>query len=185
MRHFDTGAVLRIAHGRRTTETLREIAPEMNIEDEVALLERLESEETRGLNVVPGAAELVRPLGDREWAIVTSGSPKVALFRMRHCGVPTPRVFITAHDVTSGKPAPDGYLAAARALQLAPSDCLVIEDTPAGIAAGKAAGATVLAVEGTTDAASLHQADRIARRLSEIQVRRIDGAKFAVSPSGA
>ena len=184
MRDFDPGAVLRIAHGRRTNETLREIAPGMDIDAEVALLESLESVEARGLNVVPGAAELVRQLKEGEWAIVTSGSPKVALFRMRHCGIPTPRVFVTAHDVANGKPAPDGYLAAARELEQAPGDCLVIEDTPAGVAAGKSAGAKVLAVEGTTDAGSLDRADRITNRLSAIHVRHIDGGKIVVSLSG-
>lgn len=179
LRKFDPGSVLRIAHGRRTSETIREIAPQMDVDTEVALLERLESEETRGLHVVAGAVELVHALKAREWAIVTSGSPKVALMRMRYCGIPTPEVFVTAHDVRQGKPAPDGYLAAARELKVAPHECLVIEDSAAGIASGKAAGAMVIAV--APDASEPAEADRIAEKLSDIHVRRLPGAELAVS----
>ena len=57
-----------------------------------------------------------------------------------------PPVMITSDDVTVGKPDPEPYLRAATLLGVDPSDCLVIEDAPAGIAAGRAAGAAVLAV---------------------------------------
>lgn len=56
-------------------------------------------------------------------------------------------VVITACDVNRGKPAPDVYLETARQLQVLPADCLVFEDVPAGIMAGKNAGMTVCAVE--------------------------------------
>ena len=77
------------------------------------------------------------------------GSRRLATSRLTHGGLPLPRVLVTAEDVERGKPDPQPYLAAAAALGVEPSRCLVVEDAPAGIAAGKAAGAAVLAVTTT------------------------------------
>jgi len=165
-------ALLQLAHGRRTSESLPEIAPHLDLATEVASLERIESEEVRGLFPVRGARELLDALRSHEWAIVTSGSPKVALTRMRVGGIPIPGVFVTANDVQRGKPAPDGYLSAASRLGVAPNDCVVIEDTSAGVAAGKAAGMQVIAVLGTETPDALGDADTIAATLVDITAQR-------------
>ena len=162
--------LLTLAHGRRTIESIPEIAPHLDVATEVALLERIETEETRGLFPIEGARELLDSLRPEQWAIVTSGSAKVALARMRYCAIPTPRVFVTANDVTNGKPAPDGYLAAARGLGIPAVDCIVLEDTSAGIASGKAGGMRVIAIEGTEQTDRLAQAEGVARRLADIRV---------------
>ncbi len=173
--------LLKLAHGRRTSESLPEIAPHLDVATEVALLEQIESEETRGLLPIDGAIELLHTLKPDQWAIVTSGSPKVALARMRFCAIPTPGVFITALDVQSGKPAPDGYLAAAKRLGVRPAECVVVEDTRAGIASGKSGGMNVIAVEGTEQPEGLAQADVVAARLADIQVKHLDGNRIRLS----
>lgn len=75
--------------------------------------------------------------------------------RLVAAGLPVPEVLVAAGDVSVGKPDPQGYLKAAAALGYAPERCLVIEDAPAGILAGVASGATVLAVATSHDAADL------------------------------
>jgi len=165
--------LMKLAHGRRTSESLPEIAPHLDVATEVAFLEKIESEETRGLFPIAGAHALLQSLPSDRWAIVTSGSDKVALSRMRHCGIPKPDVFITALDVQTGKPAPDGYLAAAAKLGVPPEECVVVEDTRAGIASGKAGGMKVVAVEGTENLADLVKADVVAKKLSDIRVERL------------
>ncbi len=174
-------SLLKLAHGRRTVESLPEIAPHLDVATEVALLERIESEETRGLFPINGALELLQPLLPEQWAIVTSGSAKVALARMRFCAIPTPVVFVTALDVHNGKPAPDGYLAAAKRLGVPAADCVVVEDTQAGISSGKSAGMNVIAVEGTEQPDGLLQADIVARKLADIRVEQLDGNRIRLS----
>jgi sugar-phosphatase len=90
---------------------------------------------------------------------------------MAHVGLPAPDVFITADDVTRGKPAPDGYLLAARRLDLDPAECVVIEDAPAGIQAGKAAGMRVIAVGTTLTKDALTLADAVIGQLAEIRLQ--------------
>ncbi len=176
-------ALLALAHGRRTNESIPEIAPHLDVATEVAFLEQIESEETRGLLPIDGAVDLLRALRPEQWAIVTSGSAKVALSRMRFCGIPTPNVFITALDVKRGKPAPDGYLAAAAKLGVPAEECIVVEDTRAGIKSGKAGGMKVIAVEGTEKDGGLAEADLVAGRLTDIRVAAVEGNRIRVSVS--
>ena len=174
-------ALLQLAHGRRTSESLPEIAPHLDVATEVANLERIESEMTRGLFPVSGAQALLKALGPGQWAIVTSGSAKVALARMKYCGIPTPSVFVTANDIKNGKPAPDGYLTAAERLGIPPAECIVIEDTRAGIASGKAGRMTVIAVDGTEKAEALQQADSVAGKLANIRVQPMSEQRLLVT----
>lgn len=156
---LDPAPFIRIAHGRRTSETIRTVAPELDVAVEVAALDRMEERETAGLHPVPGADGLVRTLPDSRWAIVTSGSHRVASLRLGVVGLPVPEVFITSDAVRQGKPAPDGYLAAAARLGLEPGDCVAVEDSPPGIAAARAAGMRVIALLTTHQAGDLAQAD--------------------------
>jgi mannitol-1-/sugar-/sorbitol-6-phosphatase len=80
------------------------------------------------------------------WAVVTSGTRLLATARLAAAGLPAPTVLFAADDVPRGKPDPAGYRQAAEALGLPPSDCVVLEDSPAGIAAGVAAGAAIVGV---------------------------------------
>jgi sugar-phosphatase len=168
---LDAAAILRVAHGRRTSETVREVAPHLDAAAEAGVLDALEEVEERGISEAPGARELLAGLSPRQWAVVTSGSPGVARLRLRVGRIPQPPVLITGADVRRGKPDPEGYLRAAAVLEYEPSTCMVIEDTPAGVAAGKAAGMAVLAVRGTYPDARLAGAgaDGIVDSLAQVR----------------
>jgi sugar-phosphatase len=106
------------------------------------------------------------------WAVATSGPRADATARLRQAGLPIPGVLICAEDVVHGKPAPDAYLMAAAALAAAPSDCVVVEDAPAGIQAARAAGMGVIALT-TTHARDDLPADAWVTSLAGIRVGRI------------
>ncbi len=169
-RGVDPEPFIRVAHGRRISETLRLVAPQLDIAAETAALDTLEEVETRGLRPAPGAADLLRLMPRARWGIVTSGSRPVATLRLRATGIAPPDVFVTAEDVRHGKPSPDGYLAAAARLGAAPADSVVIEDSPPGIAAGKAAGMRVIAVSTTYAADALTIADCCVASLAQLRV---------------
>jgi sugar-phosphatase len=170
-RGVDAARFLRVAHGRRIAETLRLVAPDVDVAREVTVLDRMEQVETRGLAAAAGATALVHELEDDQWAIVTSGSRAVATLRLATVGLAVPSVFITASDVTRGKPDPEGYRIAAERLKVRPGDCVVLEDSPPGLAAGKAAGIRVIALLTTHTAAQLGDADARVGALSDIEIR--------------
>ena len=176
----DPREFIALAHGRRTSETLRDLAPDLDIRVEATRLEQMEAGETRGVTPVPGAAELLTSVPRDRWAVVTSGSPAVARLRLRVAAVPTPAVLITGADVRRGKPDPDGYLQAAERLGFAPAECLVVEDAPAGVAAGRAAGMRVVAVAGTVPAEELRLADHHIAALTHLQVSALENGQFRV-----
>src|SRR5215207_9005221 len=132
---FDAAAVVRAAHGVRALETVRSVAPHLDAEAELAALVAHEAIATDGIWEVPGAAALLDGLPPNRWAIVTSGVRAVAEHRLRHVGLPVPPVMVCADEVARGKPDPEGYLAAAGRLGVAPAGCVIIEDAPAGLQA--------------------------------------------------
>jgi mannitol-1-/sugar-/sorbitol-6-phosphatase len=164
--------ILAHAHGRRTIDTLRAIAShlQLDLEQEAALLEKREIEDTEGLIAVPGAAELLRGLPSHRWAVVTSGSRRLAAMRLQAVGLPLPHTLVTAEQVRQGKPHPEGYLKAAGLLRLEPHDCLVIEDAPAGVQAAHAAGSRVIGVTTTFSAAELDEADFVVPSLAGLRL---------------
>ena len=95
---------------------------------------------------IEGAVELLRRLQGQNVALVTSCSRALALALLRRAGLPEFEVLVTADDVAVNKPAPDGYVAAAKRFELPPERCLVVEDSPQGIHAGRAAGMDVVAI---------------------------------------
>ncbi len=169
-RGIDTGYLLQVMHGRPAAETIRIAAPHLSVQDEFQALEAEEIADMEGVRPYPSADALLNVLSPHQWAIVTSGTRRVAEARMRHVGLPKPEVFITVDDVKAGKPEPDGYLLAASRLKLKPSDCVVVEDAPAGVQAGKSAGMRVIAVASTLTSDVLSQADVAVRHLSEIKL---------------
>lgn len=156
------------AHGRRSVETVTEVAPWLDAIAESAWLAAAELADTHGLRSLPGAAGALAALAHARHAIVTSCGRPLAERRLRAVGLPVPRVLITADEVAAGKPAPDGYLAAARAFGVSPRECVVIEDAPAGIAAGRAAGARVVALATTFARAHLGQAEAVVKSLARL-----------------
>jgi sugar-phosphatase len=142
-------AVLAVAHGRRTYETMQLVAPALATPAEAARLDALEAEQVGEVTAIPGAAALLAALPRDRWAIVTSAGRQLALSRLASVGLPGPRILVAAEDVRAGKPAPDGYLLAAEQLRIPPERSVVLEDTPAGVEAGLSAGAVVVGMRTT------------------------------------
>lgn len=147
---IDTDELLRVMHGVRAVETIARFAtPGMNVAAEYAELTRAEIADVDDVVAIPGAAAFLAALPADRWAIVTSAPRALAQARLSAAGLDAPAVFVTAEDVSTGKPAPDCFLAAAKKLGVAPGDCLIWEDAPAGVAAAQAAGADVMVITAT------------------------------------
>jgi len=155
---LDSESVVKIAHGRPSISTIRELLPSADHEAEDREVERLEIEDVEGIVALPGAAELLRELPTSRYAIVTSATRPLAEVRLRAAGLPVPENLVTARDAKRGKPYPDPYLMGARILGVPPAECAVIEDAPSGVRAGKAAGARVVALRTTASDAELQEA---------------------------
>lgn len=164
--------LLRVAHGRRTRDTARIVAPHLDAEREAAWIDHQELLDTDGLVEVPGAARFVKSLPDGTWAVVTSCGLDLARLRLSAAGIPIPTVLITSEDVTAGKPAPDGYRLGAHRLGLDPAACIVFEDAPPGIAAGLNAGARVVALRTTHPDADFAGALAVIPDFDALRVRR-------------
>jgi sugar-phosphatase len=178
---LDPDAVVHAAHGRRTIETVHLVAPHLAATDEVAALAASESAETDGVYEVPGARELLASLPPRSWAVVTSGIRPVAELRMRHTMLPAPPVLVTADQVQHGKPHPEGYLTAAVRLGVEPTRCIVVEDTPPGIEAARAAGMRVVGVASTYERAALAAADAVVSTLSQLTIGRTSDGRLEIA----
>jgi sugar-phosphatase len=142
-------AALKVAHGRRTYETMQLLAPEVATPEEAARLDALEEEQEGGEAAIPGALELLSSLPRDRWAVVTSAGRALARRRIARVGLPTPAIVIGADDVAAGKPDPEGYLKGAQRLGVDPRRCVVFEDTPPGAEAGRSAGARVVGLTTT------------------------------------
>jgi sugar-phosphatase len=167
---LDPEHVIAMAHGRRTIETMRLVAPELSTDAEIAALESSEATNPEGVYEIAGARELLRLLPASRWAVVTSGIRAVAEFRLRHTGLPLPTVMICADEITRGKPDPEGYLTAAARLGYSSADCIVIEDAPAGLEAAQAAGMRAIAIATTYPPDGLKAADAVVARLADLSV---------------
>lgn len=151
LRHgLDVAAFLPTIHGVRAVETIRRQGlAGVDAEAEAAQLTIEEMADMDGVRPIGGVVSFLASLPADRWAIVTSAPRALALLRLEAAGLPVPAVFVTAEDVTNGKPRPDCYQLAARMLGVAAEDCLVFEDAPAGIEAGERAGAAVLVIRAT------------------------------------
>lgn len=155
---FDADEVVRQAHGKPSIATIRELLPDADHEAENREVERREIEDVEGVIPLPGALKLLRALPAKRWAIVTSCTRPLARVRIRAADLPMPEHLVTSNDVLHGKPDPEPYLKGARLLGVPAEACVVLEDSPAGIRAGKAAGARVVALRTTAGDARLREA---------------------------
>jgi mannitol-1-/sugar-/sorbitol-6-phosphatase len=147
---LDPAKVLPIIHGVRAGDTIRRLnVPGMDVERETEVIKQAEIDDVQGVVAVSGAPAFLNTLPPARWAVVTSAPRALALRRFSAAGLPVPRVLVSAEDVARGKPAPDGFLQAARLLDVAADECLVFEDTAAGVTAAEAAGAAVVVVSAT------------------------------------
>jgi sugar-phosphatase len=146
---IDLNFLLQHSHGRRTIDTINQIAPHLDAASEAEVLEAEEITLREGMVAVGGAFQLLSRLRPHQWAVVTSAPRRLATVRLEYAGLPAPPLLITAEDVLHGKPDPEGYLKAAQRLGVSPNRCVVVEDAPAGILAGRNAGMTVLGLTTT------------------------------------
>ena len=174
-RGVDFEALVNVMYGRPAVETIRLAAPHLVAQDEIEALETEEISDMHDVHLIPGALELLARLDGAPWGIVTSGSMRVAAARIQYVSLPPPAVLITADLIRNGKPAPDAYLLGAQQLGVRPQDCIVVEDAPVGVAAGRAAGMRVVAVASTHPAETLRDADARVARLADIDLHADPG----------
>jgi sugar-phosphatase len=170
---FSENFDLRRTHGRRAVDTIREYLPTLTDEAiavHLAKLDAFADEERFGVVAYPGAIEFLASIPPYRWTVVTSASEKMMHSRLRAAGILAPRHAVGGDTVSMGKPHPEGYLRAAAILTRRPDECLVIEDAPAGVRAGKAAGCLVLAVASSHRPGELQEADWIVASIDQIAV---------------
>jgi len=181
---LDAQRILQVCHGRRSEDTIAEFLPPDQRAAAVIELERLELDDLADVIALPGTKALLPRLPAGRWAAVTSGSRRLMNARLAAAGLPVPTVLVAAEDVAEGKPDPEGYRKAAAALGFDIRRCLVIEDAPAGLQAGRAAGASVLAVATSHPAEDLAPADEVVPTLSACDFR-IDAGGVTVTTSNS
>lgn len=159
MRSVPFEAAWSATHGRRPVETIAEVAPHLDPVHEYAVLRQLMHDIGDQFPAFPAAAPLLASLPQERWGVVTSGRRETVLSRFRTAGIPEPVVLVDGTEVTAGKPCPEGYLRAAELLGVVPADVLVVEDAPAGVAAGRSAAMRVLAIGSTHTFTDLALAD--------------------------
>jgi sugar-phosphatase len=180
---FNEDKTVREAHGKPSIATIRELLPNADHDAENREVERREIEDVEGVIPSPGAMELLQALPPEKWVIVTSCTRRLAEVRIAAAGLPKPKQMVTSTDVKKGKPDPEPYLKGAQILGVAAAECVVIEDAPAGIRAGKGAGARVIALRTTADDAELREsgADWIIQDCGELSVDSVaDGEESLI-----
>jgi sugar-phosphatase len=168
-------------HGRPAAEIVADLLPAEVVPEAVARVEQLEVEDVPGggVELLPGTRAFLDALPAERWAVVTSATRRLAEARLDAVGI-LPKTLIAADDITRGKPDPEPYLLAARRLGVDPARCVVFEDAPAGLQAGRAAGMTCVALA-TTHRADELDADLVVDDLSALSVLVTDeGVEIAV-----
>jgi sugar-phosphatase len=159
----------------RAIEIVKSLRPDIDAEDGLRVIEDIEVDDTDDLKVLPGVKALLESLPADRWAIVTSATKRLTVERLKIAGLPLPERLITADMVERGKPDPEPYRRGAELLGLRNDECVVVEDAPSGVGAGKAAGSRVLGVLGTHSFEELHQTDWVVESLGGVVVRNGDG----------
>jgi sugar-phosphatase len=155
----EAAAIEGVQHGRPSGEIIALLAPALDAAAESRAIDLRQADDVEGVVALPGAHALLG--GTDPVAIVTSCTVPLATARLRATGLAVPEVLVTPERLSRGKPDPEGYLLAAHELGAAPGDCVVLEDAPAGIEAGRAAGMHVVGITTTHDPSELH-ADELA-----------------------
>ncbi|WAC66040.1 HAD-IA family hydrolase [Agrococcus sp. SL85] len=172
---IDPASILAVSHGRRSDDTIAELVPPERRGAALRDVEAIEDAEAGDAAALPGVAALLHGLPEDAWAAVTSGRRAVMEARLAAAGLPVPRVLVAAEDVDRGKPDPQGYLLAAARLGVDAARCLVVEDAPAGVDAGLAAGATTLGVATSHPAEALGRAHAVLPDLRGLRALPDDG----------
>jgi len=179
--HYDVpnAEIYEVPHGMRAIEIVKQLRPDIDPQEGLRVIEDMEMEDVSGLTVLPGVRTLLASLPLDRWAIVTSATHRLLIRRLEVAGLPIPQRIISADMVERGKPDPEPYRRGAELLGLPPAECLVVEDAPSGVGAGKAAGCRVLGVLGTHSAEDLSEATWIVPSLEAVAVDAdVDGLKL-------
>ncbi|MEU3244827.1 MULTISPECIES: HAD family hydrolase [unclassified Streptomyces] len=175
---LDGDEVMKVVHGRQGFASMAVLLPNRPMEQNHADNARMLAEETAdmdGVVAVPGAAEFLASLAGLPHALVTSADVALSTARMAAAGLELPDVRVTAESVGASKPDPEGFLKGAAELGIAPEDCVVFEDSGAGISAGRAAGMRVV---GVGPRAAFHRPDVLVEDLTRVRVERTDDASL-------
>ncbi len=178
---LDPQLVIDGAHGRRTIETVREFAPHLDANAEANRIESAEAMELDTVTIIPGALQLLRSLPEGLWGVVTSATRPMALTRLKDAGFPMPRVLVTADDVLHGKPNPEPYLQGAAGLGIAADQCIVFEDSPAGIRAANVAGMRVIGLLTTYPPEELHQVQAKIADFTQVGVQQSNDGRLEIA----
>jgi sugar-phosphatase len=170
LRGVDPALARKTAHGRRAVETIAKLRPDLDSAAELKVIEEIEIEDNDGMTVLPGVLNLIAALPADRWTVVTSATERLARIRMAAAGISVPPKMVTADQVKRGKPDPEPFLAGAALLGMAPAECVVLEDSPSGVAAGRAAGCTVVATTFSHPAESLTSAHYLVHDLTAIRI---------------
>lgn len=172
--------VLSVVHGRQGHQSMAIMLPErdhaINLRENDVMLAN-EAEDVDGVIMIPGADALLRTLEPFPHAIVTSANVALMTARMRQAGLTVPTLAVTAENVSASKPDPEGFLRGAELLGVAPADCVVFEDSGAGIRAGLAAGMRVI---GVGPHATAHEPTFLVNDLTQVKIDA-DGDGFTLT----
>jgi mannitol-1-/sugar-/sorbitol-6-phosphatase len=179
---LDGDEVMKVVHGRQGHASMAELLPDRPMEQNLADNARMLAEETADLDgvvPVPGAPEFLAALTSLgvPHALVTSADAALATVRMGAAGLRLPAVRITAESVGASKPDPEGFLKGAAELGVAPGECVVFEDSGAGVVAGRSAGMRVV---GVGERAGVHRPDVVVRDLLGVRVEVAGGGLVRV-----
>ncbi len=174
---LDAEELLTKIHGVPHTTTIRRELADRPGEIDAALArhENVEVTDAGTERALPGAKDLIASLPDHSWAVVTSCWHDLAIARAKAAGIQLPKILVTADQLKHGKPAPDGYIAAAGRLGIEPADCIVFEDARSGIEAALAAGAIPVALRTTTAESDLAAAHHIVDDLTKVTISEVKG----------
>ncbi|MFF8862212.1 HAD-IA family hydrolase [Streptomyces sp. NPDC015139] len=167
---LDGDEAMKVVHGRQGHASMAVLLPERPVAQNLADNARMLAEETAdmdGVVEVPGAGVFLAALRGLPHALVTSADVALSTARMDAAGLPLPDVRITAESVGASKPDPEGFLKGAAELGVDPADCVVFEDSGAGVAAGRAAGMRVV---GVGPRAGVHGPDVVVPDLTRVSV---------------
>lgn len=173
-------SLFRAVHGMPAREALKRMLPEVLVTAALRELENIEIGDTAGIRDLPGAGRLLQSIPDSRRAIVTSSFRQVAIARLASAGIVAPSHMITCEDITRGKPDPEPFLCAAADLATNARSTVAFEDTRPGIRSAKAAGCTVIAVEGLHESAELGEADYVVKTLAAVHVLDLNEHGFSI-----
>lgn len=181
---LDRDDVLKVVHGRQGYATMAVLLPdrpmELNHADNRVMLAE-ETADVDGVVPVEGAPAFMAAIAGLPHALVTSADEALAQSRMRAAALPMPRLRITAELVSESKPDPEGFLKGAAEVGIDPADCIVFEDSGAGIEAGRAAGMRVV---GVGPRAGAHAPTVHVQDLTAIRVEPLDDGTLRLHIDG-